>query len=120
MLIRTCAGLITFATKPAVKQPITGVIEDLRNALSKLECSGDTAMWDALNLAAEYINTYSVKFPEAKKRIVCLSDGADTNSKAESWRLCQQFQVKYHIRPPDSTGEVMVIRNANTITKIEA
>jgi len=91
--IKAIPGLITFATRPSIKQPISGAVEDLRNALRAVECGGDTAMWDALNLASECIQTYSAQFPEAKKRIVCLSDGVDTNSTAQSWLLCKRFQV---------------------------
>lgn len=69
------------------------MVENLRSALEKIDSGGDTALWDALNLAHECIKTYSAQYTEAKKRIVCLSDGVDTTSKALTWKLCQQFQV---------------------------
>lgn len=93
LIIKCMTGLITFATKPTLKQGITGAIENLRHALTELTPQGDTAMWDALKLAAECLNSYSANYPEAKKRLVCLSDGVDTNSKSKVWELCQEFQV---------------------------
>ncbi|KAF8464899.1 hypothetical protein BDZ91DRAFT_729114 [Kalaharituber pfeilii] len=85
-------GLITFATRASVKQPITGVVEDLRNSLNTLQSGGDTALWDSFKLAFDIIETYSAQYPTAKKRVVCLSDGQDTSSKSEAWMSCQQFQ----------------------------
>lgn len=43
--------------------------------------SGDTVLWDALALARDSLVQYSAKYPKAKLRIVCLSDGEDTKSK---------------------------------------
>jgi hypothetical protein len=45
-----------------------------------MEAEGDTALWDALALANDQLSEYGKKFPEAKKRIVCLSDGVDNKS----------------------------------------
>lgn len=98
-------GLITFATRPSIKQPISGAVEDLRNALNAIEYGGDTAMWDALNLASECIQTYSAQFPEAKKRILCLSDGVDTNSTTQNWLLCKRFQESSIVVDSISIGD---------------
>jgi Mg-chelatase subunit ChlD len=45
-----------------------------------MKAEGDTALWDALALANDQLSEYGKKFPEAKRRIICLSDGADNKS----------------------------------------
>ena len=87
--VKNHIGLITFSTQARVHQRITDVIEDFRNSVRYITCDGDTALWDALALARENLSTYAEKFPEVKKRIICLSDGQDTKSLyfAEEVRL---------------------------------
>lgn len=41
---------------------------------------GDTALWDAIALADDQLSQYGQSYPDARKRIICLSDGADTKS----------------------------------------
>jgi Mg-chelatase subunit ChlD len=41
-------------------------------------------LWDALALANDQLSEYAEKFPNAKKRIICISDGKDTKSKQRS------------------------------------
>ncbi|GIZ49598.1 hypothetical protein CKM354_001262800 [Cercospora kikuchii] len=41
---------------------------------------GDTALWDAVALCHDQLNQYAEKYPQAKKRIVVISDGGDTKS----------------------------------------
>ncbi len=36
---------------------------------------GDTALWDAMNIAADELKEWSKQHPTAKKRILVLSDG---------------------------------------------
>lgn len=57
-----------------------------------MEADGDTALWDALALSREQLIEYGKKYPEAKKRIIVISDGADTKSTTNTasdicWRL---------------------------------
>ena len=52
----------------------------LTDCLSK----GDTALWDALALASDQLNQYATQYPDAKKRIICISDGEDTKSVTNS------------------------------------
>jgi hypothetical protein len=49
-----------------------------------MKAHGDTALWDALALASDQIIDYAKKFPNAKKRIICLSDGNDNMSKQKN------------------------------------
>ncbi|PIA90444.1 putative bifunctional E2/E3 enzyme [Cercospora beticola] len=73
-------GLVTFNTTAAVKTSLTHVIENFRNAISNMEAEGDTALWEAVALCHDQLNEYAEKYPQAKKRIVVISDGDDTKS----------------------------------------
>ncbi|KAK6537179.1 hypothetical protein TWF694_011376 [Orbilia ellipsospora] len=77
-------GLITFESSVKVEQELTYVMEDFRGKVMQMKPSGDTALWDALNKAVEELKVHAKKFPKARKRIICLSDGADTNSKTSA------------------------------------
>lgn len=69
------------------------MIEDFRNSVRYTNCHGDTALWDALELARENLLAYAEKFPEAKKRIICLSDGEDTKSLHSKEEVCHALRV---------------------------
>jgi ubiquitin-protein ligase len=77
---QTHIGLITFDDSAVVAQPLTHIIEDFRTTVNALKAKGDTALWDALCIASDQIMTYSGQYPSAKRRILCISDGVDTNS----------------------------------------
>lgn len=73
---------------------ISHVIENFRRSIADMKAEGDTALWDALALAKDQLVEYGKKYPEAKKRIICISDGADTKSLTNTssdicWRLRQ-------------------------------
>jgi hypothetical protein len=48
-----------------------------------MTASGDTALWDSIALAADRLRHYQTQYPNAKLRIVALSDGEDTSSKQQ-------------------------------------
>jgi ubiquitin-protein ligase/uncharacterized protein YegL len=77
----THLGLIKFNNTAKVAQRLSPVIENFRNTVQELQHRGDTALWDALALARDQIQEYSAAYPNAKKRILCMSDGVDTSSK---------------------------------------
>lgn len=55
--------------------------------------AGDTApLWDALSLANDQITAYAAKYPEAKKRIIVISDGKDTRSTKSAHEVCWQLR----------------------------
>lgn len=88
----THVGLVTFASEATVSMPISHVIENFRRATSNMHAKGDTALWDALALARDQLKTHG--YPHAKRRIICLSDGADTKSVTNTadgvaWNLLQ-------------------------------
>ncbi|OCL07298.1 hypothetical protein AOQ84DRAFT_342003 [Glonium stellatum] len=84
---QTHMGLITFHSTTKVSQNITHAVENFRHKLNDMTASGDTSLWDALALANDQLNQYALRFPSAKKRIICLSDGMDTNSKRRAHEI---------------------------------
>ncbi|KAF4633485.1 hypothetical protein G7Y89_g4628 [Cudoniella acicularis] len=88
---QTHLGLITFKSSANVAQEMTHAVEIFRHKLNNMDAAGDTALWEALALANDQLSEYQLKFPKAKKRIICISDGRDTNSKKSasevSWGL---------------------------------
>jgi Mg-chelatase subunit ChlD len=86
-------GLMTFSTRPHIRQHITDVLEDFRCSVRDIQCGGFTALWDTLALANEELLEYGQRFPEAKKRIICLSDGDDTKSLQSAWEVTSAIQV---------------------------
>jgi uncharacterized protein YegL len=84
-------GLITFSSTAKVSQNITHAVENFRYKVNDMKALGDTALWDALALANDQLSEYAQKFPNAKKRIICISDGNDNKSKKRnsdvSWTL---------------------------------
>ncbi|KAH6842417.1 hypothetical protein B0I37DRAFT_417599 [Chaetomium sp. MPI-CAGE-AT-0009] len=80
----THLGLVKFDNTAKVAQRLSPVIENFRSTVQELQHYGDTALWDALALARDQIQEYSAAYPDAKKRILCISDGVDTSSKTNS------------------------------------
>ena len=81
---KTHVGLITFASTPKVNMGISHVLENFRRSTTDMMAEGDTSLWDALALAKDQLVEYAKKYPEAKKRILCISDGEDTKSASNT------------------------------------
>lgn len=95
---KTHVGLITFSSEATVQTPITHVIENFRKATNGLSAKGNTALFDALALARDQLPEYGKKYPDAKKRIIRISDGVDTSSVTNTapgvaWRILQDHIV---------------------------
>lgn len=91
---KTHVGLVSFSSEETVNMSISHVIENFRKATNGLSAKGNTALYDALALAREQLVEYGHKYPDAKKRIICISDGADTSSATNTaqgvaWRMLQ-------------------------------
>ncbi|QDS73995.1 hypothetical protein FKW77_008649 [Venturia effusa] len=84
---RTHLGLITINSSANISQRITHVVEDFRATVTRLTASGDTALWDSLELAMDQIVEYAAKYPQARKRILCISDGRDTKSTSQPFEI---------------------------------
>ena len=89
--LNTHIGLVTFSTSPLLAQNVTHALEDFRSSSNKMKSNGDTAVWDALALACHHLSDYAERFPNALRRIVCLSDGLDTCSKKQVHDVCQEL-----------------------------
>jgi hypothetical protein len=85
-------GLISISTQAQEVQAISHDINNFRNSVENLKHSGDTALWDGLLLAKNRIGEYATKFPNAKKRIICLSDGKDTTSSIRPAEVYSQLR----------------------------
>ncbi|KAF9695209.1 hypothetical protein EKO04_006853 [Ascochyta lentis] len=77
---QTHVGLVTFGSTASVSQPITHAVENFRHQLNNMVAEGDTAIWDSIALASDQLQQYAAKYPKAKLRIICISDGEDNKS----------------------------------------
>ena len=73
----TRLGLIAFSTKPQVVQSLTTDRELVRTAISSLNATGDTALYDAVVLASGLLDN-----EQGQHNLVLLSDGRDEGSRA--------------------------------------
>ena len=89
---KTHIGLVTFDSTAKVSQSITHVIENFRRSVENMKATGDTALWEGLKLAQTEIMKHAEKYPQAQRRIICLSDGNDTKSVAGPADLCWQLR----------------------------
>ncbi|KIX92666.1 uncharacterized protein Z520_11695 [Fonsecaea multimorphosa CBS 102226] len=84
----TTVGLVTFGTDVRLTQWLTGAVENVREAVDAIDAGGNTALWDALVLAANHLISQSQSYPGIKKRIICISDGRDTGSVCKAEEVC--------------------------------
>ncbi|KAK4500447.1 hypothetical protein PRZ48_008636 [Zasmidium cellare] len=91
---KTHVGLVTFDSDCRLHMAPSPTLENFRRATSAMVARGDTKLWDGLALAKDQLLEYAEKFPNAKKRIIVLSDGVDTKSTSTSqeiaWDLFQK------------------------------
>src|SRR5436309_7448320 len=69
--------IVNFDDSVYLEQEFTGNINDLINALSKLDTRGETALYDAVYLSSEHLG----QGKKDKKAILLITDGADNASK---------------------------------------
>lgn len=104
---KTHVGLITVSSTAAVKMEVSGLMESLRRATNSMQADGDTALWDSLALAVDKLNEYGRNHPTAKKRIVCISDGNDTNSINTAADVC------FRLRKADIVVDTVALGSEN-------
>ncbi|KAF7335602.1 putative bifunctional E2/E3 enzyme [Mycena venus] len=75
-------GLVTFSAQASQEQDLTPIFENFRQTLERTQARGDTAIYDALDLARRTLTQYRTDLPNLRKRIVIVSDGEDTSSIA--------------------------------------
>ncbi|MET7276862.1 VWA domain-containing protein [Kribbella sp. NPDC005582] len=76
------AGLLTFSDRPRLVVKPTTSRNSVRNALAQVRAGGDTALYDAVRAAADALGSTQLG-AGAQRRLVVLSDGVDTSSKAK-------------------------------------
>jgi Mg-chelatase subunit ChlD len=73
-----------------VSQKITHAVENFRHKLNNMAASRDTAIWDSIALALDQLQQYAKQHPNAKLRIICISDGEDDKSKTVALNIASQ------------------------------
>ncbi len=89
-------GLITFNNETKCECELTSCLEDFRDEMDAINCSGETKLFDAINLAQQKLTNhpYDVRKKKCVKRIIILSDGKDTSSGIEAYEVAKQLQSK--------------------------
>jgi hypothetical protein len=60
--------------------------------LDRVSAQGDTAAYDALDLARSRLTQFRQDLPGLRRRIIIVSDGDDTNSKNMPTNVCAALQ----------------------------
>jgi VWFA-related protein len=79
-------GLLAFHTELEYTQPITKNRQAVLEAIENLKALEDTAMYDALELAIQYLEAVS-----GRKAIIVLTDGLDNRSKISPQEVIQKI-----------------------------
>ena len=82
-------GLISFGTKVSTITPVTPLFERFADDVSALSTAGDTALWDAVKAGIEMV-LGALPGVSVRRRLLVLSDGADTVSSAKAFALADQ------------------------------
>jgi len=94
----TAIGLISFNSICSMECEITPYYESFRDHIDSLDTNGGTAIYDAIKEAGEKLTAWkmtdSEKRGQAKLRIICLSDGQDTESKITKRQVMAFFRDK--------------------------
>ncbi|MEU4194819.1 VWA domain-containing protein [Kribbella sp. NPDC026611] len=88
------AGLVTFSDQPrlAVRPTTNRVL--VRNALARAQATGATALYDAVRTGVATLVGAKLG-PSAQRRLVVLSDGVDTSSKANLLSVTRALAVNH-------------------------
>jgi hypothetical protein len=72
----------------------------------RIEPPSDTVVYDALDTARKMLMDYRSDLPQLRKRIIIVSDGADTGSKASARDVCHALQMNNVIVDSVQVGNV--------------
>jgi ubiquitin-protein ligase len=92
MSVSLVLGLVTFADQAIVKHELTPLFESFRVGLDRVSAQGDTAAYDALDLARSRLTQFRQDLPGLRRRIIIVSDGDDTNSRNMPTNVCAALQ----------------------------
>lgn len=96
----TDVGLVLFSSSAELACKPTALIEDFRDQVDRAKSNGDTAVFDAVKLAAETLKAWREEQSASKPagaespalRVLVLSDGVDTKSSAVPWKVARNLQ----------------------------
>jgi Flp pilus assembly protein TadB/uncharacterized protein YegL len=88
------AGLLTFSDKPRLVVTPTTNRARVRDALAQVQATGETALFDAVRAAVSALDAAQLD-PSAQRRLVVLSDGVDTSSKAALTSVADQLAADH-------------------------
>ena len=83
---------LTVSDKASIRQELTPVFENFRQQLDGLSAGGNTAVYDALDTARAMLVNYRSDLTKLRKRIIIVSDGADTSSENHPREVCFAIQ----------------------------
>jgi Mg-chelatase subunit ChlD len=83
---------LTVSDKARIRQELTPVFENFRQQLDGVSAGGNTAVYDALDTARAMLVNYRSDLPKLRKRIVIVTDGADTSSENRPREVCFAIQ----------------------------
>eukprot|EP00054_Salpingoeca_dolichothecata_P027154 m.197600 g.197600 ORF g.197600 m.197600 type:complete len:1101 (+) comp25879_c0_seq3:125-3427(+) len=86
-------GLTLFGSKVHCAMPLTRLFNDFEAHVQQAKPSGCTALFDALEHAKQQLVIFRGSHPKAKLRVLCLSDGEDTQSTSQAHTVCAQLQA---------------------------
>jgi Mg-chelatase subunit ChlD len=90
--IITSHTLLTVSDEANVEQELTPTFENFRQQLANVSSGGDTVVYDALDAARRMFMDYRSDLPQLRKRIIIVTDGEDTGSKASARDVCHALQ----------------------------
>lgn len=79
--------VVNFADKPQIDVPMTNDLSALESGIGRLDSIGGTAMRDAVELGAQYLNDHASR---DRKVLVLITDGLDNASAASAERIRKQ------------------------------
>ena len=83
---------LTVSDKASVEQELTPIFESFRQRLDKVFAGGNTVVYDALDAARRMLMSYQSDLSRLRKRIIIVTDGADTGSEASAKDACRALQ----------------------------
>ena len=98
--IPSLQGLITFSEEVTEVLKLSPILPEFEEAVLTLKTAKHTHLWDAINLAADNLinacfdtstNPRKRRYPNARMRILVVSDGDDKGSKKPVWELAEKL-----------------------------
>jgi ubiquitin-protein ligase len=87
-------GLVRFSDDVKVECPLSFSADDFQAAINAVVPKGTTHLWDALNIACDNLVKYRAAHPNARLRILVISDGEDSTSPLPSVELITKLLEK--------------------------